>query len=171
MLCTFFSIGWSEICCTFAILNIYHTVQRCRCHCESLQVIYHIAERLDDLHAAGYCHRDLKPGNVMWLPRKNRWTLIDFGCAAKLGEEASLAYSLAYAAPEVAHAVRNQHDSIVATDKLDAWSLGVMAVELLTNKPPFNLLEGKDKVKSFIFKPCESTLLCVWFMFCHRHCS
>jgi eukaryotic-like serine/threonine-protein kinase len=110
-------------------------------------VIHHIAERLDDLHAAGYCHRDLKPGNVMWLPRKNRWTLIDFGCAAKLGEEARIAYSLAYAAPEIVHAARDGRNSVVASDKLDAWSLGVMAVELLTNKPPFNLLEGKDKVE------------------------
>lgn len=64
----------------------------------SAQVIHHIAERLQDLHAAGYCHRDLKPGNVMWLPRRNRWTLIDFGCAALIGEEASIGYSLAYVA-------------------------------------------------------------------------
>ena len=64
----------------------------------SAQVIHHIAERLQDLHAAGYCHRDLKPGNVMWPPRRNRWTLIDFGCAALIGEEASIGYSLAYVA-------------------------------------------------------------------------
>ena len=111
-----------------------------------IQVIHHIAERLDDLHSAGYVHRDLKPGNVMWLPRQNRWTLIDFGCAARIGEDARMGYSLAYAAPEIIHAVRGGRDTILASDKLDAWSLGVMAVELLTNKSPFNLLEGKEKV-------------------------
>jgi serine/threonine protein kinase len=47
-----------------------------------VQVIYHIAQRMVEFHAAGYVHRDLKPGNVMWLPRTNRWTVIDFGCAA-----------------------------------------------------------------------------------------
>jgi Ser/Thr protein kinase RdoA (MazF antagonist) len=48
----------------------------------AVQVIYHIAQRMVEFHAAGYVHRDLKPGNVMWLPRTNRWTVIDFGCAA-----------------------------------------------------------------------------------------
>jgi serine/threonine protein kinase len=95
----------------------------------------------------GYVHRDIKPGNIMWLPRQNRWTLIDFGCAARIGEEANIGYSLAYAAPEVIHAVRDGKRRMVATDKLDSWSLGVMAVELLTNKLPFNLLEGKEKVR------------------------
>ena len=51
-----------------------------------------------------------------------------------------------YAAPEVIHAVRANSETVVASDKLDAWSLGVMAVELLSNKAPFNLLEGSAKV-------------------------
>jgi serine/threonine protein kinase len=57
-----------------------------------VQVIYHIydplrniAQRMAEYHAARYVHRDLKPGNVMWLPRTNRWTVIEFGCAARRG--------------------------------------------------------------------------------------
>ena len=46
-------------------------------------MIHQLAMRLKELHAVGYVHRDLKPGNVMWLPRENRWTVIDFGCAAR----------------------------------------------------------------------------------------
>ena len=52
---------------------------------QAFTVIYHIAQRMEEFHAAGYVHRDLKPGNVMWLPRANRWTVIDFGCAARQG--------------------------------------------------------------------------------------
>ena len=45
----------------------------------AVQIIHHICECLSDLHSSGYAHRDLKPGNIMWLPSQNRWTLIDFG--------------------------------------------------------------------------------------------
>ena len=42
-----------------------------------MQVIANLAARMKDMHEAGYAHRDLKPANVMWLPRENRWTVID----------------------------------------------------------------------------------------------
>jgi Protein kinase domain len=44
-----------------------------------------IAQRLQELHSAGYVHRDLKPSNVLWLSRIFAWTLIDFGSAAEIG--------------------------------------------------------------------------------------
>ena len=73
-----------------------------------------LALRMKDFHAMGYVHRDLKPGNVMWLPRENRWTVIDFGCAARTGTPAPLAFSLAYAAPEVVGAHRRGAPTIEA---------------------------------------------------------
>jgi serine/threonine protein kinase len=57
-------------------------------------VLCHIADQLVKLHAAGIAHRDLKPENIIWLPSRNEWTLIDFGCAARIGCPASLSYSL-----------------------------------------------------------------------------
>jgi hypothetical protein len=57
-----------------------------------LQVLCHIAERLKVLHAAGWAHLDLKPGNVLRRPEQHSWTLIDFGCAARIGARLQSAY-------------------------------------------------------------------------------
>ena len=78
-------------------------------------MIHHLALRMKDFHALGYVHRDLKPGNVMWLPRKNRWTVIDFGCAARTGHPARMGFSFAYAAPEVIAAHRAGESEIMVT--------------------------------------------------------
>jgi serine/threonine protein kinase len=77
-------------------------------------MMHQLGIRLKDLHELGYVHRDLKPGNVMWLPRQNRWTIIDFGCAARTGQEARLGFSLAYAPPEVIRAYREGVRTMVA---------------------------------------------------------
>jgi serine/threonine protein kinase len=119
-----------------------------------LQLLSNIAQRLSDMHEAGFVHRDLKPANVMWLPRENRWTVIDFGCAARIGVEAPLSFTLAYAAPEVVRALEMGTKTVVSTPALDAWSLGVMAFELLTGSPAFRLVtDGRARV-------CQSPLHC-----------
>jgi Lipopolysaccharide kinase (Kdo/WaaP) family len=51
----------------------------------SMCVLCHVAARLAQLHAAGFAHGDLKPANILWRPRANAWTLIDFGCTAEIG--------------------------------------------------------------------------------------
>ena len=80
-------------------------------------MMHQLATRLKELHALGYVHRDLKPGNVMWLPRENRWTIIDFGCVARTGEAARLGFSLTYAAPEVISAYRRGDRTLMAQVK------------------------------------------------------
>eukprot|EP00892_Ulva_mutabilis_P004444 jgi/Ulvmu1/2371/UM130_0002.1 len=112
-----------------------------------LAVLSNISKRLADMHAAGYVHRDLKPANVMWLPRANRWTVIDFGCVARAGEVVPLNFTLAYAAPEVVRAFFMQQHYIESAPALDTWSLGVMAFELLTGAPAFKFLsDGRGRV-------------------------
>eukprot|EP00892_Ulva_mutabilis_P004148 jgi/Ulvmu1/2104/UM125_0008.1 len=117
----------------------------------ALAVLSNISQRLADMHDAGYVHRDLKPANVMWLPRENRWTVIDFGCVARIGESVSLSFTLAYAAPEVVHCVYANQYTMEASPALDAWSLGVMAFELLTGAPAFQMVtDGRCKVISML---------------------
>jgi serine/threonine protein kinase len=114
-----------------------------------LQLLSNVSARLSYMHEAGFVHRDLKPANVMWLPRENRWTIIDFGCAARIGTPAPLSFTLAYAAPEVVRAFEMGKDRIESNPALDAWSLGVMAFELLTGLPAFRLVtDGRARVRS-----------------------
>ena len=116
-----------------------------------MQILSNVARRSADMHAAGFVHRDLKPANVMWLPRQNRWTVIDFGCIARVGEKAPLNFSLAYAAPEVAVAYGWRRRSIQAQPAMDAWSLGVTAFELLTQAPAFDLVaHGRSAVRHLL---------------------
>ena len=117
---------------------------------QRLQVIQHIASRLASLHKAGYAHRDLKPGNVMWLPRENRWTIIDFGCAARIGSSARMGFSVLYAAPEVIQAFRNGQKTIVAQGALDAWALGILAYELFSGAPVLEAPQSQDDVSPFL---------------------
>jgi serine/threonine protein kinase len=63
------------------------------------QVLVNIAKRLNSLHLDGWVHRDLKPGNVLWNTRKQRWTLIDFALAARIGTEARSRLSLSLVLP------------------------------------------------------------------------
>ena len=114
----------------------------------SVQVLANIAKRLESMHAAGYAHRDLKPANVMWLPRENQWTLIDFGCAAEIGREGPLSFTLAYAAPEVIAVWKSGVKKRLSTGTVDSWSLGVMVYELLTGKSAFDVfMQGRDEVR------------------------
>eukprot|EP00892_Ulva_mutabilis_P006547 jgi/Ulvmu1/4264/UM194_0004.1 len=108
----------------------------------ALAVLSNISKRLADMHAAGYVHRDLKPANVMWLPRQNRWTIIDFGCVACIGAQSPVSYTLAYAPPEVLAACEARQPCMRASPALDSWSLGVMAYELLTGAPAYDLVQG-----------------------------
>ena len=116
-----------------------------------VQVLTHVAERLTDLHACGYVHRDLKPGNVMWLPRKNRWTLIDFGCAARTGHKARKGFSYSYAAPEVIRAVRAGDQLFDVAEGLDVWSVGILAIEMFTGAPVYSTLQSKSTVRCFLY--------------------
>lgn len=116
-------------------------------HTLVVQVLTHIADRLKSLHDCGYVHRDLKPGNVLWLPRNKRWTLIDFGCAARTGEFAETGFSLFYAAPEVLQAYKMKQKGVIATESLDCWSFGILAIEMLTGSTPFDLFQDQSVVR------------------------
>eukprot|EP00892_Ulva_mutabilis_P004406 jgi/Ulvmu1/2337/UM013_0185.1 len=108
----------------------------------ALPVVANIAKRVAGMHRGGYVHRDLKPGNIMWLPRDSQWSLIDFGVAAEIGRPAPLNCTPPYAPPEVVAAWNGGRMSVTATHALDAWALGVVVFEMLTGRPPLDTALG-----------------------------
>jgi serine/threonine protein kinase len=88
-----------------------------------------VGEGLVEVHARGIVHRDVKPANILWDPRKDEALLTDFGIAARLTEPASVAGSIPYMAPEA-------YDGRVLPS-LDVYSLAATLYHLVTGSAPF----------------------------------
>ncbi|HLA12904.1 MAG TPA: protein kinase [Pyrinomonadaceae bacterium] len=116
---------------------------------EVLDIAIQIASALDEAHAAGIVHRDIKPDNVM-VRRNSYVKVLDFGLA-KLTERVLDRSSLdAEAATRVlvqtdagvvmgtSHYMSPEQARAQAVDaRTDIWSLGVVMYEMTAGKAPF----------------------------------
>lgn len=94
--------------------------------------VYQMADALDFMHQRNIIHRDVKPENIL-MGFGNVVKLTDFGWSiinARGIKRKTLCGTPDYLSPELLKS--REYD-----DKVDVWALGVLAYELVVNRPPF----------------------------------
>ena len=102
----------------------------------AVAIVTQIASALDDAHAAGVLHRDVKPANIL-LSANDFAYLVDFGIAnaaaeSKLTQAGDVLGTWTYMAPE-----RFNGDNAQVTGSADVYALACVLYEALTGSPPF----------------------------------
>lgn len=108
-------------------------------------VIFYLTElivAIDHIHKNGIAYRDVKLDNIV-LDVNGHVRLVDFGLCKKLSPPSrtySYCGTVEYMAPEIVKGTGHGHD-------VDWWALGVVAIELLTQEPPFGVQVKSEDVE------------------------
>jgi histidine kinase len=102
---------------------------------------------LGDMHAAGWVHRDLNPGNVVYTPETDDVCLIDFGIAMEVRHPTppGVHGTPAYLAPEQTGRLSHGVDH-----RTDLYALGVLLYELLSGKRPHTATEMQELMRQIL---------------------
>ncbi|KAI5849658.1 kinase-like domain-containing protein, partial [Morchella snyderi] len=107
---------------------------------------------LEIMHGLGFCHRDLKPQNILvvkWYPLKVK--IADFGTTKVAGAKTPLTTFIGtpdYLAPEILDPVDVGCEIYEYTNAVDIWSLGCLVHAMATKQPPFPGRRGLTRYTS-----------------------
>jgi serine/threonine-protein kinase len=111
---------------------------------EALGYLDQMCRGLSAIHASGAVHGDLKPSNIL-LGSASRVAIADLGLSrlfdtsGRIGEH-PMAGTPAYLAPEFSRTDLSPH----LHQRSDLYALGVIAFEMLTGQPPYDIVTTQD---------------------------
>lgn len=112
-------------------------------------ILQQILIGLNSLHAKRQLHRDIKSDNIL-LTAKGDIKIADFGFAIQLTKERmnrkSIVGTPAWMAPELVK--RSDYN-----EKVDIWSLGMVAFELFQGEPPYLRMPHLKALYCIVTKP------------------
>ena len=111
-----------------------------------VRVIAQVADALGYAHRNGIVHRDIKPGNM--ILDKDGWVVLTDLGIAKVQEVSSLTATGSAIGTPTYMSPEQSSGSKATTGASDQYSLGCVAYEMLTGRPPFT----GDSVVALIFQ-------------------
>jgi len=119
---------------------------------QKMRLIVQLFQALAYLHRRGIFHRDLKPDNVQVI--KDQVKVLDFGLAVQrdMRAQQGIVGTLAYMAPELLRGAQ-------ASASTDLYAAGMLAIELISGRHPFNVENISELVQQIYAQPVDTLSL------------
>ncbi|MFZ6721868.1 protein kinase domain-containing protein [Undibacterium sp. Ji49W] len=108
---------------------------------QAINIINQVAEAMQEAHASGLIHGDLKPSNLMVEP-DGRVRILDFGLASQADVQATTSLSQVDPQGTIAYMAPERMMGAAANAQSDIYALGVILYEIISGTRPFANASG-----------------------------
>jgi serine/threonine protein kinase len=112
-----------------------------------------VVDAIGHMHKRGFVHCDVKPENIL-VDSKQEPRLADFGMSQQFSDRMIAQGTPSFLAPEVVEAWFDPRAPHRFEDKIDIFSVGVMALYIVSGKYPFRRITRRLR-KGISFSPKE----------------
>ncbi|MQY19403.1 serine/threonine protein kinase [Nocardia macrotermitis] len=124
----------------------------------AVRIVSEVAQGLDEIHAAGLLHCDVKPNNILVtsaMDGQERALLADFGIA-RLATNSTTLHAAGPAPMTLAYAAPEQLSAAELDRRCDVYALGCTLFELLTRTVPYT----RDSVGAMVYAHLNAPVPC-----------